>query len=595
MKSRTSFFNPTAFRKTITRFAPVWVLYTVFLLMVLFGIRHQQPVHMARDVVDLMKVTCWGNLIYAAIVALYLFGDLYNSRLCNALHAFPTRREGWLLTNLVAGLLFSLVPNLIMTCLTSMLLWEYAGYVWIWLAVATLQYLFFFGTAVLSALCAGNRLGMAANYGIFHFIVLLLLVLAKLLYEPLLYGVELSEESFYRFLPLYQMMELGYVETGYPDIGIDLIYLGLVSKGWIHLAICTAVGIACMVLAMLVYRRRHLERAGDFITVKPLAPVFLVIYTVALGAVFYAFSELIGTPTYLLMALGLAVGFFTGRMLLSRTLRVFSKRSVAAFLLLLVAVAGSLVLTKLDPIGITRYVPEVDKVESAAIYGTDKISVYRDNYGLKRFEITDREELLQLQDLHRELVKVGHGEEDEYTCKVMVKYWLKDGTTVNRTYWVDTRSFAGQGVKRWLSDARYIFQLDDPQMMYDLFERFYINWAADKYGEYMDGTTETDSSNQEQLKGLLDAILADCAAGTMAQEWAFHLQTSDTAYPVETYQVELLADDFYYEDAFYDIYRFRYVAVWQDSVHTNAYLDGLFRELNNNQKNPEINDALSGE
>ncbi len=581
MKSRTSFFNPTAFKKTITRFAPVWVLYTVFLLMVLFGIRDERPVFMARDVVDLMEATCWGNLIYAAIVALYLFGDLYNSRLCNALHAFPTRREGWLLTNLAAGVLFSLVPNLVMTCLTSMLLWEYAGYVWIWLAVAMLQYLFFFGTAVLSALCAGNRLGMAANYGIFHFIVVLLLVLTKLIYEPLLYGVEIGEESFFRFLPLFQMTELGYVKTGYPDTGIDLIYLGLVPKGWIHLAICAAVGIVCMVLATLVYRRRQLERAGDFITVKPLAPVFLVIYTVAVGAVFYAFSEMIGTPSYLLMALGLAIGFFTGRMLLSRTLRVFSKRSVAAFLLLLVAVAGSLVLTKLDPLGITRYVPEADQVESAAIYGTDKISVYRDNYGYERFEITDREELLQLQDLHRELIKAGPVATDEYSCKVMVQYRLKDGTVIKRTYWVDTRSSEGQGVKRWLSDARYIFQLNDPQMLYDLFERFYVNWSADKYGEYMDGTTETDSSNKEQLKGLLDAILADCAAGNMAQEWAFHLKSAYNEYSVETYQVELLADEAAYDNGFYDTYRFRYVAIWRDSVHTNAYLDGLFEELNN--------------
>ena len=29
MKSRTSFFNITLFKKDITRFAPLWVLYTV--------------------------------------------------------------------------------------------------------------------------------------------------------------------------------------------------------------------------------------------------------------------------------------------------------------------------------------------------------------------------------------------------------------------------------------------------------------------------------------------------------------------------------------------------------------------------------------
>ncbi len=581
MKSRTSFFNPTAFKKTITRFAPVWVLYTVFLLLVLFGIQSQKSYYMARDIIELMNVTCWGNLIYAAIVALYLFGDLYNGRLCNALHAFPTRREGWLTIQIVAGILFSLVPNLLLTVITGLQLGEYSYIVWIWLAVAMLQYLFFFGTATLSALCAGNRLGMVANYGILHFIVVLLLVLAKLLYEPLLYGVEISEQAFYQAFPLYQMMELGYVNKGYASEMTQIIYMGLNADGWRHLTICVAVGIGCMLLSVLVYRRRHLERAGDFITVKPIEPVFLVIYTVAMGAVFYAFSEVIGTPSYLLMALGLAVGFFTGKMLLGRTLRVFGKKSVAAFALLLAVIAGSLVLTKLDIFGITRYVPEADQVESAAIYGTDRISVYRDNNGYERFEITDREELLQLQDLHGDLVKAGPVPQNEYSCKVMVQYWLKDGTSIKRTYWVDTRSSEGQGVKRWLSDARYIFQLNDPQMLYDLFERFYVNWSADKYGEYMDGTTETDSSNKEQLDGLLDAILADCAAGNMAQEWAFHLKSDYNEYSVETYQVELLADEAAYDNLLYDTYRFRYVAIWRDSVNTNAYLDGLFQELNN--------------
>ena len=36
MKSRTSFFNPTVLKKDITRFAPLWGLYTVFMLLAVF-------------------------------------------------------------------------------------------------------------------------------------------------------------------------------------------------------------------------------------------------------------------------------------------------------------------------------------------------------------------------------------------------------------------------------------------------------------------------------------------------------------------------------------------------------------------------------
>ena len=113
---------------------------------------------------------CWVNLIYGGICAIVLFGDLFVSRMCNALHAFPLRREGWLLTNFLSGMLFCLIPSLFVSITASVFLLSYAYIAWIWLAVSVLQFLFFFGTGTLSALCAGNRLAMAAIYSIIHFI-----------------------------------------------------------------------------------------------------------------------------------------------------------------------------------------------------------------------------------------------------------------------------------------------------------------------------------------------------------------------------------------------------------------------------------------
>ena len=181
MKSRTSFFNFTAFRKNVTRFAPVWALYTVFLLLILFGISDQETGYMARDVLMITRLAGVGNLLYAGIVTMCLFGDLYKGRLCNALHAFPMRREGWLLTNIATGILFSLIPNLIVSGITFFRLGQYTFYIWNLFVVATLQYIFFFGTAVLSALCAGNKLGMVAVYGIIHFVVVLIYFLAEVI------------------------------------------------------------------------------------------------------------------------------------------------------------------------------------------------------------------------------------------------------------------------------------------------------------------------------------------------------------------------------------------------------------------------------
>ena len=144
MKSRTSFFNKTALRKDILRYSPIWALYTIFLLLALFGMADYSRETIARDVVDFLKAMAWINLFYGGICGVFLFMDLFNGRLCNALHAFPIRREGWLTTHIVAGVLFSLVPNLLVTGISALILWEYAYMALIWLAISTLQYLFFF-------------------------------------------------------------------------------------------------------------------------------------------------------------------------------------------------------------------------------------------------------------------------------------------------------------------------------------------------------------------------------------------------------------------------------------------------------------------
>ena len=118
MQSKTSFFNKTVFKKNLTRFAPVWGVYTLCLVLGVFLLYSNggtaKQFHFARNMADMVQVMAVVNLGYALIVAQLLFGDLYNSRMCNMLHAFPLRRESWFVTNIVTGLVFSLVPTLVM-------------------------------------------------------------------------------------------------------------------------------------------------------------------------------------------------------------------------------------------------------------------------------------------------------------------------------------------------------------------------------------------------------------------------------------------------------------------------------------------------
>ena len=54
MKSRTLFFDKTVLKKNITRFAPVWALYTVLLMMFLGIMAEGSDTSFARSIGDAM-------------------------------------------------------------------------------------------------------------------------------------------------------------------------------------------------------------------------------------------------------------------------------------------------------------------------------------------------------------------------------------------------------------------------------------------------------------------------------------------------------------------------------------------------------------
>ena len=81
MRSRTSCFNKTVFRKNLLRFAPVWGVYTLCLvvgILILYGnggtMKH---FHFAYHMTQLVEIMAVVNLIYAPIVAQLLSRQEY--------------------------------------------------------------------------------------------------------------------------------------------------------------------------------------------------------------------------------------------------------------------------------------------------------------------------------------------------------------------------------------------------------------------------------------------------------------------------------------------------------------------------------------
>ena len=573
MQPKTSFFNKTVLKKDITRFAPIWSIYTVFLLLMLFGMTGYVPAILAANVLEFPQAMVVINALYAGVCAAFLFMDLFNGRLCNALHAFPLRRENWLTIHILSGLLFSFVPNLLATGLASLLLQEYAYIAPIWLAISTLQHLFFFGSAVLCAICAGNLIGMTALYGIFHLITLLIAGLAELFYEPFLYGVKLNINTFTRFFPLEQMNAFQYAEFEVKhDAEIAYgVFHGLIGKQWLYVGLCAAAGVICLALAWLVYRKRNLEAAGDLLSIKGLSPLFLLICTVGAGSVLYLFSGAFGTESYVFMAVGTIVGYFAGSMLLSRTVKVFTKRSLLGFGIIVIAITGTMLLTRLDPLGISRYVPALEKIESAAVIGADKgyyysptdsILSYNGKINDSYYQITDQQELQSLQDFHKELIRIRPDTKNTPLCEVNICYTLKNGRIINRYYKVEQNSKLGRRAGEYFNDMRYIFEINDPSLLYKVFESVVIEGYKD------DNTVSVKLTDQEEIAGLLDAIKKDCEAGLMAQNWAYHGKYE------ENYYLDFSVDSKASETLGWNVSR-KHLRVWTNSVNTTAYLQQM--------------------
>lgn len=580
MKLKTSFFNTTVLKKDITRFAPVWGLYTIFqvLFVLLWWEGAGSAAWLVTDAPEIMM--CMGilNFCYAGLCALLLFGDLFKARMTNALHALPMRREGWFLTHLCAGMLFCLVPNLVGALLAALLLQQYSYAAFLWLAVMVLQYLFFFGAAAFSVMCAGNALGGIAVYSIFNFLAVLAAWLVVTFYEPVMYGVKLNTESFVSGSPTVRFTQSHYFYFEYDNMASSAKFTGFVPEDWQYLFIAAAIGTVLLGLAVLIYRQRKLESAGDFISLRPVAPVFLIIYTLCAGAVMYFVAEVFSDGLqYIFLLIGFGIGFFTGLMLLEKRVNVFRVKRFAQFGILTGAFVLSIVIALADPFGITRYVPAADQVAYV------RICPYASPFYLSNEScvLTDPADIATITDIHANLVD---RRTETNGINLTLQYEMKSGVTVERQYSLTTDSETTQTLRKFYSAAQCVLGTDDlsellknvqtlefyPQTEKELPYLYLSNGTSadmgmmekyeDDYPTVREQTVFTDS---ETAKGLFEAILADCEAGNMAQFWDYHNDTEAVGHI--NFSRYISRNQTHYQD----------ITVFGDCVNTVAYLKAL--------------------
>lgn len=445
MKLRTSFSKLATFKKDLTRFAPVWALYLIGMMLIITEIGGYSTYdRFARNVMGSDWVAAFGivNLCYAGICALVLFGDLYNTRMCYSLHTQPARRESLFLSHLAAALCFSLVPNAVAALYLMAELEAYWFLALYWLLASTLQFVFYFGLAAVSAMCAGNRVGMIAVYAVLNFFSMIAYWVVDTIYLPQMPGVMLNFEDFSLVCPTVELFNKDFFQFNTLDVwneeyrewGYFYEYAGL-GDGWGYLAVLGGIGIAMTVLAVVLYRARHLESAGDFVAFRRLSPVVCVVLTVCVAVAFAFLGDAMGSGYMVWLIVGLIVGFFGSRMLIERRVKVFRPKAFLGFGVLAAVLTVSFLAISFDVFNIVGYLPEADKVESVTISNYKKTNYYYDDYYYGNritVKLEVPEEIEDIITAHEDIL--NRLDDDNYNHRVTISYKLKSGRTVIRSY-----------------------------------------------------------------------------------------------------------------------------------------------------------------
>ena len=504
MKSRTSFFNLTLYKKDITRFAPLWVLYTVGMLLQMIPMASlneyfKETVRTLNSTIGPYSI--W-NLGYGVLTAQLLFGELFNARLCNALHAMPVTREARFGSHVLAGLSFSIAPNLLVGLLMMPSLQEmwYLSLLW-WLAL-TLQYLFFFGVAVFAMFCTGNRFAAALVYAIINFGSIVALWFVNAIFIPMMRGVVLDSEVFVEFAPVVQMCadsDYFVLETKW-NMDTQIVGFAGLGQSWLYLVIYAAIGVLVIAGSVLLYRRRALECAGDFMAVKVLKPVFLLLYTLCAGAFLAMFGSIFGGDIYLVfLIVGLIVGFFTGTMLLERTVRVFQWKSFLQLGIFVVLMWLALQAVQFDVFGIVRYVPQPDAVAKAEV-----LTYYR---GRTQIKTSNPEELAVLQKAHGfAIAEEGCKHSDQRSYQIT--YHMKNGRTIQRNYLLCHEEAAAAEFDKLLSSPKAILDFDGT----------WDNYIKSVTSIRVTGLVRENFLDEADWNSFLDAVYDDCKTGMMSDK-----------------------------------------------------------------------------
>ena len=564
MRSVTSCFNSTVYWKTMTRFWPLWALYALIWAFLIplnllnayfngssWGYGPSADMNLwifrqAMEIPGLLRFGVFFALGFGVLCAMAVFGYLYSSRSACMMHSLPLRREGLFLTQYLAGLSFMFLPHLAVAVLAaaSELIvlptaqWGPALYaLGVWFLGQSAVSLFFFSFAAFCAMFTGHILALPVFYGILNVLAYGLYTLISTILSSFFYGYTANSamENFVLYLTPAAILH----DACYWWAEIDGDRFTVQGFEPWTVAAYAVVGLLLAAAALLVYRRRHVESAGDVVAIPLVRPLFkygvAFCSGIAFGSVTAAFFGWGSSMSLSLCVIVWSlVGCFIAQMFLKKSFRVLNSwRSAAVFTAIMAVLCLGI---SLDLFGIETRVPALDQVRYLTVqgdFGFPSDSAYLS------LDISDPDQLQKFLDLHHAIVddrdRGDHGSSGYFSGEEYVyltlNYHLTGGGTLERRYSavplhmdeLETEGSVTWAYNRLLQDRDlvrkcYNFDRIDSGRLVEAYLS-YVRLLDDKSGGLDDYYLKR--SSQDDLELLWQAVLQDFEEGTIGVRYLF--------------------------------------------------------------------------
>ena len=561
--------------KNVTLYWPLWVLYTLALLALLPGqlwLGSSVSYHtgeLSEDyIVGLLSsgdMSAYLLLISAMAIATgsALFSYLFRTRTANMIHALPVDRNQLFGTNVISGLSFLIVPQ-VFSFLVAMLYCINRGishleYLVIWLIMCGCIAFVMYAIVTFCSFLTGQLITMLAFVGLINTFSLMFSALVEFIFHIFAYGMDS------RVIPTYitlwcspwNALACFNVEALYENEK----YVGMHILGEEIIVVYSIIAILLYVVSWVLYKKRHIEHTGDFLTVSFLKPVFRYGVGICMAmllapgayATFIQIGETIPIPLFVLIFVIVGmIGYWVADMLIKKTFKVFKKKYLLHWGIYAVVLTASCIGIYISTNVYETAIPNKEEVAYAKICS---------NYWSK-FE---QEELDKVFNIHKAIIQqkdlfegiiYDYGSYDYDYIKIY--YYAEDGKAIaTRRYYVPYNIKEGISIYEMVWE----YEKESKRLLSNLFCEGYedITTFGSGYLEYpLDYNAQNDSwvyKNEEidsnSAKKLYEAVIADAYAGKLyEQNTNFNSQTLQN-YKKEEGLVEITSsykgDDIYVE------------------------------------------------